>query len=61
MYIFLNISRGKDNWRMKFGRLIEYNVRSIFLKTSNTKCGAETSLRPLFHKIRIEHVSESTV
>ena len=61
MYIFLNISRGNGNWRMKFGQLIEYNVRNIFLIKSNTKCGAETSLRPLFHKIRIEHVSESTV
>ena len=28
---------------MKFGQLIDYNMRNIFLKKSYTKCGAETS------------------
>ena len=27
---------------MKFGQLIEYNVRNIFLEKSYTKCGRET-------------------
>ena len=43
-----NISRSKDNHSMKFGHLIKYDVRSIFLQTSSRKWGGETSLRPLF-------------
>ena len=30
---------------MTFCQLIEYNMRSIFLETSYTKCGGETSSR----------------
>ena len=29
--ILLDISKSKDNQNMKFGQLIEYNVRNIFL------------------------------
>ena len=29
MYIFTNISRNKDNPGIKFGQLIEYNMRNI--------------------------------
>ena len=32
MHILPNISRSKDNHVMKYGQLIEYNVRSIFLQ-----------------------------
>ena len=32
IHILLNISRGKVNQSMKFGQLIEYNMRNIFLK-----------------------------
>ena len=31
---------------MKFGQLIEYNMRNIFVETSYTKCDGETILRP---------------
>ena len=31
---------------MKFGQLIECNMRNIFLEKSYTKCGGETSARP---------------
>ena len=31
---------------MKFGQLIEYNIRNIFLENSYTKFGGETSTRP---------------
>ena len=34
---------------MKFGQLIEYKMRNIFLKKSYTKCGGKASPRP-FHK-----------
>ena len=44
--IFLNISRSTDNQTMKFGQLIEFEIRNIFLENSYTKCGGETSPRP---------------
>ena len=33
---------------MKFGQLIKYNLRNIFLEKLYTKCGAETIPRPFF-------------
>ena len=41
-----NISRSKWSQTMKFGQLIEYNMRNIFLKKSYPKWGEETSPRP---------------
>ena len=32
MHILLNISQSKENETMKFGELIEYNIRNIFLE-----------------------------
>ena len=32
IHIFPNISRSKGNQTMKFGRLIEYKVKNIFLQ-----------------------------
>ena len=40
---------------MKFGQLVEYNMRSIFLEKSYTECDGET----LFLKIKIEYISGS--
>ena len=34
IHILPNISRSKDNQAMKFGQLIKYSVRSIFLQKS---------------------------
>ena len=31
---------------MKFGQLIEYNMRKNFLEKAYTECGGETSARP---------------
>ena len=42
IHILPNISRSKGNQTMKFGQLIEYNMRNIFLEKSYTKCGGET-------------------
>ena len=39
IHILTNISRSKCNQLMKFGQLIENNVRNIF---SYTKCSGET-------------------
>ena len=46
-HILPNISRNKDNQTMKFGQLIEYNLRNIFVEKSNTKYAGETIPRPL--------------
>ena len=53
IHIFSNISRSKDNQAMKFGQLIECNMRNIFLEKSYTKCGGQTSLRPFSKKLRM--------
>ena len=38
---------------MKFGQLIEYNMRNIFLEKLYTKCGGETSPRPFSKKSKL--------
>ena len=38
---------------MKFGQLIECNMRNIFLEKSCTKCGGETSPRPFSEKLKL--------
>ena len=38
---------------MKFGQLIECNMRNIFRKKSLTKCGGETSPRPFSGKRKL--------
>ena len=44
--ILPSISRSKGNQTMKFGQLIEYNMKKIFLEKSYTKCGGETFPKP---------------
>ena len=53
VHLLPNISRSKDNKTMKFGHLIEYNMRNIFLEKSYTKCGGETSPRLFFEKLKL--------
>ena len=48
IHILSNISQNKGNQTMKFGQLIEYNKRNIFLQKLCGKWGRETSPRPLF-------------
>ena len=57
----MHISRSKGNQTMKFGQLIEYNMRIIFAEKSYTKYGGETIPRPFFKKIEIKHISGSIV
>ena len=52
IYILPNISRSKGNQAMKFGQLIEYKLRNIFVK-SYTKCAGETIPRPLSKKSKL--------
>ena len=37
---------------MKFGQLIDYNMRKIFLKKLYTKCGGKTIPRPFPEKLK---------
>ena len=38
---------------MKFGQLIEYNLRKIFIENSFTKYGGRTIPRPFFKKLKL--------
>ena len=51
IHILPNISRSKGNQIMKFGHLIECNMRNVFLEKS--KCGGETSPRPFSEKLKV--------
>ena len=53
IHILPNISRGKGNQKMKFGHLIECNIKSISLEKSCTKCGGKTSPRHFSEKIKL--------
>ena len=53
MHILPNILRSKSNQTMKFGQLIEYNIRNIFLEKSYTKCGGEIIPRPFSKKLKL--------
>ena len=51
--ILSNISRSKGNQTMKFGQLIECNMRNPLVEKSYTKCGGETSPRPFSEKLKL--------
>ena len=53
IHILPNISRSKGNQMMKFGQLIEYNMRNISVEKSYTKCAGETIPRPLSKKSKL--------
>ena len=53
IHILANISRSLGNQTMKFGQLIECNMRNIFLAKTYTKCGGETSPRPFSEKLKL--------
>ena len=51
--ILCKISRTKGNQTMKFGQLIEFNMRNIFLEKSYIKCGGEMIPRPFSKKSKL--------
>ena len=53
VHIFPNISKSKGNQTIKFGQLIEYNMRNTFDEKSYKKCGGETIPRPLSKKSKL--------
>ena len=52
IHILPNIPRSKSNQTIKFGQLIEYNMRNIFIEKSYTKYGGEISPRPFSGKLK---------
>ena len=59
IHILSNISRSKYNQRMKFGRLIEYQIKFFFFKY-HTKIVVEKLVSDTFIKNIVEHISKST-
>ena len=53
LHILPNISWSKGNQTMKFGQLIEHDMKNILLKKSYTKCGGETIPRPFSEKSKL--------
>ena len=53
IHILTGTLRSKGNQRTKFGQLIEYNMRNIFIEKSYTKCGGETSPRSFSEKLKL--------
>ena len=51
--IFPNISVSKDNQTIKFGQLIEYSMKDIFLEKSYTKCVRRTIPKPFSKKLKL--------
>ena len=45
--------RSKDNRTMKFGELIEYNMRNIFLENSYSNFGGEAGPRSFYQKFKL--------
>ena len=53
IHILPNISRSKSNQTMRFGQLIEYNMRITFIKKLYTKWGGETIPRLFSEKLKL--------
>ena len=53
IHILINISRSKANQAIKFGQLIEYNLRNIFRKKSYAKYGGEAMHGPFSKKSKL--------
>ena len=60
IHILTNVSRSKDNQAMKFGQLIEYKMRHIFLK-NYTQNRVGVLFADPFLKNQIELISGSIV
>ena len=59
IHMLFNISRSTSNQGMKFRRLIEYNMRNIFLEKSYKM--VEKLFPDPFLKIKTEHIYGSIV
>ena len=52
-YTLPNISGSNGKKAMKFGQLIEYNMKNNFVEKSYTKCAEETIPRSLSRKSKL--------
>ena len=52
-HILPDISRSKGNQTVKFGQLIEHNMRNIFPEKPYLKCGVETAARAFPNKSKL--------
>ena len=59
--ILPNISKGKGNQAMKFGQLLEYNMKIIFLEKLSTKLDGETNPRPFSGKFRLRWINSLNI
>ena len=53
-YIYWSISQEIKDQTIKFGQLIEYNMRNISLEKSYTKFGEETIPRSFSEKLKLK-------
>ena len=53
IHILPNISRSKGNKAIKFGQLIEYNMKNIFLEKLSTTYGGQNSPRLFPGKLKL--------
>ena len=53
IHILPNISRIKGNQIMKFGQLIQYDMRNTFLEKTYAKCSGETTPGPFSKKPKL--------
>ena len=53
IHVFRKISSSKGKQTIKFGQLIEHNMRNIFIYKSYTKCDEETIPRPFSKKLKL--------
>ena len=54
MHILPNISRNKDNQKIKFSQLVEYNMRNTSVEKAYQKCGGEETIpRPFSRKSKL--------
>ena len=53
MHMLTNISRDQGNQAMKYGQLMEYDMRNIFLEKSFTQSGGDTIPGPFSKKSKL--------
>ena len=53
IHTFSNIWRSKSSQTRKYGQLIEYNMKNIFVEKSCSKCDGETISTPFCKKSKL--------
>ena len=53
IHMLPDISQSKRNQTMRFGQLIKYDMRNIFLEKSYIKCGGKASSRSFYKELKL--------